>query len=232
MNEYQIIDMILRLDLKTTTKLVFVALARKLDWSTWSKPMSVSYIHNALGQSVSQRGISRALAELTQVGLITRVSSDRSDNTKMTILNVKALVDLSRHPDTMSDPVTMSDPDTMSDLTPCHGDPDTMSEEGMTPCHGDPDTMSDNILYNTLNNTLDNTLSKSPELEPSAEDQQTNESIRLYFKTSKAEEVEPQKPLMDNDDIRAYNQARQERIWQAQEYKANPTKRRKKRQWR
>ena len=226
MNEYQIIDMILRLDLKTTTKLVFVALARKLDWNTWSKPMSVSYIHNALGQSVSQRGISRALAELAQLGLITRVSSDRSDNTKLTILNVKALSDFSIHPDTMSDPVTMSD------LTPCHGDPDTMSEGGMTPCHGDPDTMSDNILYNTLNNTLNNTLPKSPELEQSAEDEKTNESIRLYFKTSKAEEVEPSKPMMNNDEIRAHNQARQERMWARQEYKANPTKRRKKRQWR
>ena len=223
MNEYQIIDIILRLDLKTTTKLVFVALARKLDWNTWSKPMSVSYIHNALGQSVSQRGISRALAELTQLGLITRVSSDRSDNTKLTILNVKALSDFSIHPDTMSDPVTMSDPDTMSD-------PVTMSD--LTPCHGDPDTMSDNILYNTLNNTLNNTLSKSPELEQSAEDEKTNESIRLYFKTSKAEEVEPSKPMMNNDEIRAHNQARQERMWARQEYKANPTKRRKKRQWR
>ena len=226
MNEYQIIDMILRLDLKTTTKLVFVALARKLDWNTWSKPMSVSYIHNALGQSVSQRGISRALSDLQRLGVITRVESERPDNTKVIILNISVLKSLCQDLD------TMSDPDTMSEVTLRHGDPDTMSEVGMTPCHGDPDTMSDNILYNTLNNTLNNTLSESPELEQSAEDEKTNESIRLYFKTSKAEEVEPKKPLMNNDEIKAYNKNRQERIWQAQEYKANPTKRRRRTHWR
>ena len=94
---------------------------------------------------------------------------------------------------------------------------------------GDSLRLRDNkVSYSKLGSNKESKI----EPEPSAEDQQTNESIKLYFKTSKAEEVEPQKTLMDNDDIKAYNQARQERIWQAQELKANPTKRRRKRQWR
>ena len=135
MKEHEIIDMILTLKLSNTTKLVFMAMARRLDWSTWSKAMSVSYIHKMLGESVSQRGISRALAELSKLKLISRSESGRSDNTKLITLNVSELVHLSTipplevaHPDTMSDTDTMSDPDTMTDLTPCHTTLDTMSD--------------------------------------------------------------------------------------------------------
>ncbi len=161
MKEHKIIDMIMTLKLSNTSKLIFVALARRLDWSTWSKAMSVSYIYNMLGGSVSQRSISRALAELVGMQLITRTQSERADNTKLITLNTSELVRLSTtppaelDPDTMSDPVTMSpsdtmtDPDTMSpsvtmsDLTPCHDDPVTVSDQTLTPCHDDPDTMSD-----------------------------------------------------------------------------------------
>ena len=171
MKEHQIIDMIMTLKLSNTSKLIFVALARRLDWSTWSKAMSVSYIYNMLGGSVSQRSISRALAELVTMQLITRTQSERADNTKLITLNTSELVRLSTDPPaeqdpvTMSPPVTMSDPDTMSpsvnmsDLTPCHNDPDTLSDQTLTPCHSDPDTMSDNKLYITLNNNSKKTLS-------------------------------------------------------------------------
>ena len=174
-SEYEIIDMIMKLQLKNTTKLIFVAIARKLDWKTWSKPMSISYIHMMIGGSVSTRSISRALVELQELELINRSTSKRSDNTRAIILNVDQLVTVSQSPsDTMSDLTpchtsdTMSDltpchtSDTMSDLTPCHTSSDTMSDPPLTPCHTSSDTMSDNILYNTLNNTLDNTLD-SPE---------------------------------------------------------------------
>ena len=109
MKEHQIIDMIMTLKLSNTSKLIFVALARRLDWSTWSKAMSVSYIYNMLGGSVSQRSISRALAELVTMQLITRTQSERADNTKLITLNTSELVKLSTEPPTELDPVTMSD---------------------------------------------------------------------------------------------------------------------------
>ena len=146
-SEYEIIDMIMKLKLKNTTKLIFVAIARKLDWKTWSKPMSISYIHMMIGGSVSTRSISRALVELQELELINRSTSKRSDNTRAIILNVDQLVTVSQSPSA-----------TMSDLTPCHTSSDTMSDPPLTLCHTSSDTMSDNILYNTLNNTLDNTL--------------------------------------------------------------------------
>ena len=96
---------------------------------------------------------------------------------------------------------------------------------------GDSLNLRDNkVGYSKLRSNEESKV--EPELEQSAEDEKTNESIRLYFKTSKAEEVEPPKQMMNNDEIRAHNQARQERIWARQEYKANPTKRRKRKQWR
>ena len=103
-SEYEVIDMIMKLQLKNTTKLIFVAIARKLDWKTWNKPMSISYIHMMIGGSVSTRSISRALVELQELGLINRSTSKRSDNTRAIRLNVNQLFTMSQSPsDTMSD---------------------------------------------------------------------------------------------------------------------------------
>ena len=233
MKEHQIIDMIMTLKLSNTSKLIFVALARRLDWSTWSKAMSVSYIYSMLGGSVSQRSISRALAELVTMQLITRTQSERADNTKLITLNTSELVKLSTAPPTELDPVTMSDPDTMSpsvtmsDLTPCHNDPDTMSDQTLTPCHSDPDTMSDNKLYITLNHNSKKTLSTEKpnqggstfqfsdegddlEIPDDVNSQQTNDRIKDYFKKPS----EPVQPVMS---IQEERRARELKIMQAQD---------------
>mgnify|MGYP001974438355 CR=1 FL=1 len=239
MKEHQIIDMIMTLKLSNTSKLIFVALARRLDWSTWSKAMSVSYIYNMLGGSVSQRSISRALAELVAMQLITRTQSERADNTKLITLNTSELVKLSTappaelDPDTMSPPDTMTSPDTMSpyvtmsDLTPCHDDPDTMSDQTLTPCHDDPDTMSDNKLYITLNNNSLKTLSTDkssqggsafqfsneeddPEIPDDVNSEQTNHRIKDYFKRPS----EPVQPVMS---IQEERRTRELKIMEAQD---------------
>ena len=223
-SEYEIIDMIMKLQLKNTTKLIFVAIARKLDWKTWSKPMSISYIHMMIGGSVSTRSISRALVELQELELINRSTSKRSDNTRAIILNVDQLLAVSQPPsDTMSDLTPCHTPDTMSDLTPCHTPPDTMSDPPLTPCHTSSDTMSDNILYNTLNNTLDNTLD-SPE--------QRHDQVFTF----KPEPVKPEPVKPDDDYAQKLNahfekqrydamieerRARDKRIRLAQERKIN-----------
>ena len=245
MKEHQIIDMIMTLKLSNTSKLIFVALARRLDWSTWSKAMSVSYIYSMLGGSVSQRSISRALAELVTMQLITRTQSERADNTKLITLNTSELVKLSTAPPTELDPVTvsdpvtmspsvtMSDPDTMSpavtmsDLTPCHNNPDTMSDQTLTPCHSDPDTMSDNKLYITLNHNSKKTLSTEkpsqggstfqfsnegddPEIPDDVNSEQTNDRIKDYFKRPS----EPVQPVMS---IQEERRARELKIMEAQD---------------
>ena len=223
-SEYEIIDMIMKLQLKNTTKLIFVAIARKLDWKTWSKPMSISYIHMMIGGSVSTRSISRALVELQELELINRSTSKRSDNTRAIILNVDQLVTVSQSPsDTMSDLTPCHTSDTMSDLTPCHTSSDTMSDPPLTPCHTSSDTMSDNILYNTLNNTLDNTLD-SPE--------QRHDQVFTF----KPEPVKPEPVKPDDDYAQKLNahfekqrydamieerRARDKRIKLAQERKIN-----------
>ena len=245
MKEHQIIDMIMTLKLSNTSKLIFVALARRLDWSTWSKAMSVSYIYNMLGGSVSQRSISRALAELVTMQLITRTQSERADNTKLITLNTSELVKLSTEPPTELDPVTMSDPDTMSpsvtmtdpvtmspsvtmsDLTPCHDDPDTMSDQTMTPCHDDPDTMSDNKLYITLNHNSKKILSTEKSSQGGSSFQfineeddseepddvnceETNGGIQKYFKKIS----EPVQPVLS---IQEEKRARELKIMEAQD---------------
>ena len=244
MKEHQIIDMIMTLKLSNTSKLIFVALARRLDWSTWSKAMSVSYIYNMLGGSVSQRSISRALAELVTMQLITRTQSERADNTKLITLNTSELVRLSTAPPAEQDPVNMSPPVTMSpsvtmtdhdtmspsvtmsDLTPCHDDPDTMSDQDLTPCHDDPDTMSDNTLYTTLNNNSLKTLSTekssqgtsfqfSDEEDDSEEPddvncEETNGGIQNYFKKIS----EPVQPVLS---IQEEKRARELKIMEAQD---------------
>ena len=233
MKEHQIIDMIMTLKLSNTSKLIFVALARRLDWSTWSKAMSVSYIYNMLGGTVSQRSISRALAELVTMQLITRTQSERADNTKLITLNISELVRLSTAPPAELAPVTLSDPDTMSpsvtmsDLTPCHSDPDTMSDQTLTPCHSDPDTMSDNTLYITLNDNSKKTLSTEEssqggstfqfsnegddlEIPDDVNSEQTNDRIKDYFKRPS----EPVQPVMS---IQEERRARELKVMEAQD---------------
>ena len=226
MKEHQIIDMIMTLKLSNTSKLIFVALARRLDWSTWSKAMSVSYIYNMLGGSVSQRSISRALAELVTMQLITRTQSERADNTKLITLNTSELVRLSTVPPAELDPVTMSDPVNMSPPVPM-SDPDTMSDQTLTSCHSDPDTMSDNKLYITLNHNSKKTLSTEKsnqggstfqfsnegddlEIPDDVNSEQTNDRIKDYFKRPS----EPVQPVMS---IQEERRARELKIMEAQD---------------
>jgi hypothetical protein len=115
----------------------------------------------------------------------------------------------------------------MSDLTPCHDDPDTMSDQTLTPCHSDPDTMSDNKLYITLNHNSKKTLSTEKssqggssfqfinEEDDSEEpddvnSEETNHRIKHYFKKPS----EPIKPVMS---IQEERRARELKIMEAQD---------------
>jgi len=172
MKQHEAIGLALESELKTTTKLVLVTLIYKLDWETWEKPMSVSYIFKALGGQVSKSTISRALGDLQKLGVIRRYdTADRADGVRLIKLNTERLSTLCQpdippcQPDIppMSErhtpSVTVTDPLCQPDIPP-------MSER-----HTPSVTVTDNIISNNL---IDNQNDNQSKQNPSSE---TRESL-------------------------------------------------------
>ena len=138
MKQHEAIGLALESELKTTTKLVLVTLIYKLDWETWEKPMSVSYIFKALGGQVSKSTISRALGDLQKLGVIRRYdTADRADGVRLIKLNTERLSTL------------------------CQPDIPPMSER-----HTPSVSLTDNIISNNLiDNQNDNQSKQNPSLE-------------------------------------------------------------------
>ena len=150
MKQHEAIGLALESELKTTTKLVLVTLIYKLDWETWEKPMSVSYIFKALGGQVSKSTISRALGDLQKLGVIRRYdTADRADGVRLIKLNTERLS-------------TLCQPD----IPPCQPDIPPMSER-----HTPSVTVTDNIISNNL---IDNQNDNQSKQNPSSE---TRESL-------------------------------------------------------
>jgi len=194
MKQHEAIGLALESELKTTTKLVLVTLIYKLDWETWEKPMSVSYIFKALGGQVSKSTISRALGDLQKLGVIRRYdTADRADGVRLIKLNTERLSTLCQpdippcQPDippmserhtpsvTVTDPLCQPDIPPMSERhTPsvtvtdplCQPDIPPMSER-----HTPSVTVTDNIISNNL---IDNQNDNQSKQNPSSE---TRESL-------------------------------------------------------
>jgi len=167
MKQHEAIGLALESELKTTTKLVLVTLIYKLDWETWEKPMSVSYIFKALGGQVSKSTISRALGDLQKLGVIRRYdTADRADGVRLIKLNTDRLSDLCQSDIPLCQPdippmserhtpsVTVTDPLCQPDIPP-------MSER-----HTPSVSLTDNIISNNLiDNQNDNQSKQNPSSE-------------------------------------------------------------------
>jgi len=165
MKQHEAIGLALESELKTTTKLVLVTLIYKLDWETWEKPMSVSYIFKALGGQVSKSTISRALGDLQKLGVIRRYdTADRADGVRLIKLNTERLSTLCQ-PDIppMSERHT---PSVTVTYPLCQPDIPPMSER-----HTPSVSLTDNIISNNL---IDNQNDNQSKQNPSSE---TRESL-------------------------------------------------------
>jgi hypothetical protein len=93
--------------------------------------------------------------------------------------------------------------------------------------------MSDNTSFNILNNHLEhskNDISEVEHEEPAEDDEVINQNIKAYFSSSKPNQ-QPQQITDDYDEMMKKRRAREERLRRAQDYKANPTKKRRSGPW-
>ena len=94
MKQHEALCLAINCPVGDAAKFVLVALVAKLDWETWAKPMSVSYIEKAL-RTKSRSTISRGLAELQTKGIIDRHDIEgRADGVRLIKLNTSALTTL------------------------------------------------------------------------------------------------------------------------------------------
>lgn len=172
MKQHEALCLAINCPVGDAAKWVLVALVAKLDWETWAKPMSVSYIEKAL-RTKSRSTISRGLAELQTKGIIERHDIEgRVDGVRLIKLNTSALTALcqadippmsKRHtPSVTVTPPPMSERHTPSVTVTyplCQPDIPPMSE-GHTPYV----TVTDNIISNNqISNLNDNQSSNQSE---------------------------------------------------------------------
>ena len=143
MKQHEALCLAINCPVGDAAKFVLVALVAKLDWETWAKPMSVSYIEKAL-RTKSRSTISRGLAELQTKGIIERHDIEgRVDGVRLIKLNTSALTNLCQI-------------DTPPSVTVTH----PPMSEGHTPYV----TVTDNIISNNqLSNLNDNQSSNQSE---------------------------------------------------------------------
>jgi len=91
MKQHEALSLAVNCPVGDAAKFVLLALVAKLDWNTWAKPMSVSYIEKAL-RTKSRSTISRGLVELQTKGIIERYEIEgRADGVRLIKLNTSAL---------------------------------------------------------------------------------------------------------------------------------------------
>jgi hypothetical protein len=174
MKQHEALSLAVNCPVGDAAKFVLLALVAKLDWNTWAKPMSVSYIEKAL-RTKSRSTISRGLVELQTKGIIERYEIEgRADGVRLIKLNTSALSTLCQ-PDIppMSERhtpyVTETHPPMSERHTPyvsvtyplCQPDIPPMSER-----HTPYVSVTDNIICNNLSTNLSTNLNDQ---EPSQE---------------------------------------------------------------
>ena len=101
MKQHEAFKLALRAPVKNSSaKMVLMALVGNsgtgLDWETWSKPISISYIYNMFAGTLSSSTISRSISALVRLELISREDTGRSDKVKTIKLNTHKLKELSQ----------------------------------------------------------------------------------------------------------------------------------------
>ena len=208
MKQHEALCLAINCPVGDAAKFVLVALVAKLDWETWAKPMSVSYIEKAL-RTKSRSTISRGLAELQTKGIIERHDIEgRADGVRLIKLNTSALTALcqtdippmsKRH----TPSVTVTHPPMSERHTPsvsvtyplCQPDIPPMSE-GHTPYV----TVTDNIISNNqLSNLNDNqssnlskqTKSLNSSINWDGSEEEAEKDNSSYWGTSSGREFKP-----------------------------------------
>ena len=77
MKQHEAFKLALKAQVKNSSaKMVLMALVGNsgtgLDWETWSKPISISYIYNMFAGTLSSSTISRSISALVKLELISR----------------------------------------------------------------------------------------------------------------------------------------------------------------
>lgn len=181
MKQHEAIGLALKLKLKPTAQVILIALVYKLDWETWEKPISVSYLYNATNGNISKSSISRALADLQKLGVIDRsITSERSDGVKMIKLNTDKLYDLCHFdiPCQIDTPCQIDIP-CQNDIPPsvnltyppCQNDIPPMSNRHTPPVNLTDNIICNNQFNNLSNNQINNQFGDSSKVE---EEQKTN----------------------------------------------------------
>ena len=101
MKQHEAFKLALKAPVKNSSaKMVLMALVGNsgtgLDWETWSKPISISYIYNMFGGTLSCSTISRSISALVRLELISREDTGRADKVKTIKLNTHKLKELSQ----------------------------------------------------------------------------------------------------------------------------------------
>lgn len=179
MKQHEALCLAINCPVGDAAKFVLVALVAKLDWETWAKPMSVSYIEKAL-RTKSRSTISRGLAELQTKGIIERHDIEgRADGVRLVKLNTSALSSLCQT-------------DTPPSVTVTHP---PMSER-----HTPYVTVTDNIISNNqlsnLNDNQSSNLSKQTKSLNSAinwdgSEEEAEKDNSSYWGTSSGREFKP-----------------------------------------
>jgi len=186
MKQHEALCLAINCPVGDAAKFVLVALVAKLDWETWAKPMSVSYIEKAL-RTKSRSTISRGLAELQTKGIIERHDIEgRADGVRLVKLNTSALSSLCQTDTPPS--VTVTHPLCQPDIPP-------MSER-----HTPYVTVTDNIISNNqlsnLNDNQSSNLSKQTKSLNSAinwdgSDEEAEKDNSSFWGTSSGREFKP-----------------------------------------
>jgi len=201
MKQHEALCLAINCPVGDAAKFVLVALVAKLDWETWAKPMSVSYIEKAL-RTKSRSTISRGLAELQTKGIIERHDIEgRADGVRLVKLNTSALSSLCQTDTPPS--VTVTHPPMSERHTPsvtvthplCQPDIPPMSER-----HTPYVTVTDNIISNNqlsnLNDNQSSNLSKQTKSLNSAinwdgSEEEAEKDNSSYWGTSSGREFKP-----------------------------------------
>ena len=101
MKQHEAFKLALKAPVKNSSaKMILMALVGNsgtgLDWETWSKPISISYIYNMFGGTLSCSTISRSISALVRLELISREDTGRADKVKTIKLNTHKLKELSQ----------------------------------------------------------------------------------------------------------------------------------------
>lgn len=194
MKQHEALCLAINCPVGDAAKFVLLALVAKLDWETWAKPMSVSYIEKAL-RTKSRSTISRGLAELQTKGIIERHDIEgRVDGVRLIKLNTSALTNLCQTDTPPSVTVTQTP------MSERHTPSVSVTYPPMSERHTPYVTVTDNVISNNqLSNLNDNQSSNLSEQTKSlnsavdwgGSDEEAEKDNSSFWGTSSGREFKP-----------------------------------------